>query len=1107
MNSVNDAGNIKMWLTEFLLSRLMTSKSLFQPLYRYEVTDDEYHSLVSTLKLTKDFIHNSLIMLQWAPCFCLFVAEAYRREYDGGEGGWSWHPYENLLGVDLSQEERSQIVRNGLKYWGRPLRSRENGADYLGSLFAEGGLPWRLLSAEKHGFGRAVKSGIKNYYAAKRSGIPLTLHVKDFGKYFPANFRNHETYVLLASVVESLMTLAKLYEDLQSQDDPALYLDKQQPNWRTCFPLPIGETNAKTLVNEWLKNAGAKQKEIEEVKGLARNYTSINNLVSTPEKLCFESKVFLPLNEQVILESAIQSTRLEMVFFEGEKRILNAGIIYGHLDDSRTSLKIQFPQNEYKLNRKDIEKPLMLQLFSNGAIVAVYYFQNSDFSLEDLPLIFSDADEPELIACASTDLSLKSVLVRCPSHAKTQPELEPCTEDVKGGKWYRIYAKTIFNINNSSFYVQFKEFVEPELPVIKGRLCLFDTVPNLTYYGVPSVDLAVSELARTGLPSVYIDELPVPPETLYGSHILSLKNTEGLSFFRKKVGLLPDDLIIHTASSYGTAPAQVQLKTQQNISVSISNETVIVLSQESNLSGINIKLALKNNAEIPSNLHLNLKSADSDSTPVLIRLPYPHEGATLFDSAGKVIDKNIISLNQLLGMSLQLTSTSGHKQRFYMVAELRGMRVSNLRRSYQFDVFNQTINVSLYAFHDDFMQLLSTVTDQDALIKVRIETDQLIKQFEIRRYAGHIEQMNQTGCFSLVADVSLGEGQTSPIGIHLADPAEIPITIPQKMSAGISTDYFEIPQTMKIKGPWLIAPSETSSLLFRPSIWITDDMSDREIEKVQAQTMHKAAALYHPTLNSEAFNYVITEMASDMSHSGWVYLSKLKEKYTYMPLSVFMAWHSLSSKPQALASAVFRLDVDYLFCQRLVNDLAIIWETITLEQWKHSVANFREYLISLGIAEIAVDGILTDKFRSVGNVIPAIKYFSEYLLTSSQEKVHAVPIAATFPHWYQELRRRHCDDDRWPEFMGEELKTWMIAQADSQQFHNEINMDYERSVVFFPIFMAYLTSGRSIIEDLEYDIAETRFALRVLSDFDREAWYEPVYALVLSNLIKKENSL
>ncbi|THK40639.1 hypothetical protein E8Q33_12290 [Methylophaga sp. SB9B] len=521
-----------MWLTEFLLSRLMTSKSLSQPLYRYEVTDEEYHSLVSTLKLTKDFIHNPLMMLQWAPCFCLFVAETYRREYDGGEGAWSWHPYQNLLGVDLSRE-RNQIVRNGLKYWGRPLRSRENGADYLGSLFAEGGLPWRLLSAEKHGFGRAVKSGIKNYHAAKRSGIPLTTHVKDFCQYFPANFRNHETYVLLASVVESLMTLAKLHEDLQSQDDPALYLDKQQPNWRSCFPLPIGESNAKALVNEWLKNAGTKQKEIEEARGVARNYTAINSLVSSPENLCFSSRVFLPLNEEIILETAVPSTRLEMVFFEGENRIFNAGIIYGRLDEARTRLKIQFPQNEYRLNRKDIEKPLKLRLLSNGAVVAAYYLQNSDLSPGDSPLIFTDSEEPELIACASIDISQSSVLVRCPCHAISEPELEPCFEDVEGGKWYRIHTRTIFKINSDSFYVQFKEFVESELPVIKGRLCLFDTVPNLTYYGLPTVDLSASDLTRTGLPSVYIDELPVLSETQYGSHILSLRNTEGLSFSEK----------------------------------------------------------------------------------------------------------------------------------------------------------------------------------------------------------------------------------------------------------------------------------------------------------------------------------------------------------------------------------------------------------------------------------------------------------------------------------------------------------------------------------------------------------------------------------------------
>jgi hypothetical protein len=1110
VSSSNDAVTTKKWLSEFLLSRLIfSSKSLSQPLYRYEVTDIEYQTLLISLKNDKKIAVHPIHGLQWAACFCLFVSERYRREYDGSEGGWSWQGYDAQIGLKFEHDQRTGIVRKGLYYWGRPLRSREKGADFLGSLFAEGGLPWRLLSADKHGFGRAIKNGLRNYHDGKRSGISLTENIRGFSHSFPSTFRNPETYVLLASVVESLMALAKLHENLELQDDPALYLDQNQPNWRDYFPLPIGEVNAKALVNEWLKKAGIERKKIKEAKLLARNFTAIHALTSSPELFCFETRVFLPEKEEILLESTIPSTRIEMVFFEGENRIFNAGITYGRLDDNRARLSIQFPQNEYKLIRKDIEKPLLLQLYSNGARIAAYYFQNSDLIPEESPLVFTDSDEHELIANASTDTSLSSVLVRCPKDTITEPFLEPCHEDIKLGKWYRIETDTVFKIEQSAFYLRFKDFVDSESPVLRGRLCLYDTTPNLTYYGLPEVDLPTSARAGDDFPKLFLDDSQIFSKSLCGTHTLSVKNADGGSIFRKKIGVLPEDLSINTVCSFGINPAQIHLKTQHDLTATLSNENLIVLSQNSDSTGTCIKMEVKKGSEIPANLYLNLKShSDSKNKSILMRLPYPHQGATLFDRFGNVIQSNVIALNQLLGMNLQLTSTTGKNQRFYLVAELRGVGVKALRRSYQFDIFNQPISLSLHTFHNDFVQLLSTITDQDALVKVSIETDQLIKQFEIRRYAGRMEQINPDGTFNLTSDVSISNDEAFPIGIHLADPAEKAIPIPKRISAGIATDYFGIPQVMKSKGPWLIAPAESSSLLFRPIIWITDDMSEFQVEdKSQIQSMQKAAAIYHPVQNPEVFNYVMTEMATDMAHSGWVYLSKLKEKYTYLPLSVFMAWHSLSTNNQALAFAVLRLDLDYIFCQKLVNDLAVIWEMVTLDEWKAAVEHCRQYLKNLGVAEISVDILLADKLRSIGNVIPAIKYFSEFLLTRDQDKVHSYPIDATFPIWYQELRRRHCDDDRWPELLRDELNLWLTMQDGAEHFQKEINMEFEKSVVFFPIFMAYMTVGESKIEDLKYGNEETRFALRVLSDFDREAWYEPVYALVLSNLIKKENGL
>jgi hypothetical protein len=100
------------------------------------------------------------------------VSEKYRREYDAN---WSWQAFDTELGIRLNPDEHKELVRKGLAYWKRPVRERAYGADYLGSLFAEGGLPWKLLQTERHGFGRAIKAALRHYHGCKRAVLPAVL--------------------------------------------------------------------------------------------------------------------------------------------------------------------------------------------------------------------------------------------------------------------------------------------------------------------------------------------------------------------------------------------------------------------------------------------------------------------------------------------------------------------------------------------------------------------------------------------------------------------------------------------------------------------------------------------------------------------------------------------------------------------------------------------------------------------------------------------------------------------------------------------------------------------------------------------------------------------
>ena len=147
----------------------------------------------------------------------------------------------------------------------------------MGSLFAEGGLPWKLLQNERHGFGRAIKAGLKYYHEYKRDGGDIVQVIREYGQYFPQSFKNDEKYQLLASIAETLMVLAEQH-GLDQQEDPASFLNRHLPQWRDEFPLPLEEDNGFALVNEWLRDAGSRLEERKRTEEMARQFTCEHRL-------------------------------------------------------------------------------------------------------------------------------------------------------------------------------------------------------------------------------------------------------------------------------------------------------------------------------------------------------------------------------------------------------------------------------------------------------------------------------------------------------------------------------------------------------------------------------------------------------------------------------------------------------------------------------------------------------------------------------------------------------------------------------------------------------------------------------------------------------------
>ncbi|MGA6403360.1 hypothetical protein [Pseudomonas aeruginosa] len=66
-------------------------------------------------------------------------------------------------------------------------------------------------------------------------------------------------------------------------------------------------------------------------------------------------------------------------------------------------------------------------------------------------------------------------------------------------------------------------------------------------------------------------------------------------------------------------------------------------------------------------------------------------------------------------------------------------------------------------------------------------------------------------------------------------------------------------------------------------------------------------------------------------------------------------------------------------------------------------------------------------------------------------------------------------------------------------------VEFTDAVAYLPIFMAFVTAGKARITDLPATPAYLKFAIRLVSDFDRQGWFVPVHALMVSYLLASQD--
>lgn len=464
-------------------------------LYHIQVTQEEFIEIKDLLQkfyvehyqLSKKPIYKKQV---YCALFVLYASEWWKREYEGGH--WGFEPiFESLI---LSKDSfpvyaRNYMIKMGFAFWGLAIDS--NGKKYIGTIVANGGIPFKLIKKEGRGLkkliNKVVKLAIDNIYTDNHiSQIIETKYKLDL----PYAYRKYEFYLLFATIVNRALSLKEKYS-LSNKVTAIKTLNSHYPNWRNEFPISLDYPDAIRFIEEIVSDS------VEFVKSTKKAIQLQQTLDYSIVDQSFRIKTEVDLTDEFNYE---ELQRLFGINASEEKAITSNIIFKSEFDIEHTiPLLLKFGKNIYKCNQTQLQyegitKAIFLR-DNNGSIWNL--LNTSIFIDDDEPLVFSDDDEMQFLFSGSGRTKHDSVLL-----VSSLPVLDVPKESLIGKVEH--LRKYIYKLNENTNYSRVSEFGGVQQYKIIVSTVLQDN--EITWSGTLINDLFETQKpVYRGYPRLYID--------------------------------------------------------------------------------------------------------------------------------------------------------------------------------------------------------------------------------------------------------------------------------------------------------------------------------------------------------------------------------------------------------------------------------------------------------------------------------------------------------------------------------------------------------------------------------------------------------------------------
>jgi hypothetical protein len=1095
------------------ISNLLEQRSIPKPdgrtLYQYRITDEEFESLKAVLHdASIAGIGRAIRANFFDMVFVLYGAEWWRRHY---EGHWGWEGiFQSFSGdfQNLSTNQRNTLVESGLRRWQRKVRTTNLRRNFLGSIAIEGGLPLHQLASAGGWLQPALNQVTKRYLELGEERFEASYIASQYAQYMPKTFQREEVYEILGDMIAAVAVLKSSY-DLHEKEDPIDWLNTNQPDWKSEFPLPLDDAVGNAILADLVRTAISTKQGVQiDVFAGTRYLTGVS--IGDP-RLCFQLQCqpFCQLRDLLTPEASEQIPhRLQLELFNAEGKTWRFADAYRVQWKGLPALKINNQQRV--LQGEETIEGIRLRFRHLGDSYGELDI-GVDGLDQEVPWVFVEkGDRWQFVGQASQKLSVGEAVVWVPNTLYfTLADRESASIGrFGGGEFFKIDRDLGLDNGEDNYLIRVNQEEDTAVEyMLSGKRLAVTSQPAELFVGKPRL-MVLNKITgqRNAVQDHRVRTRPIGAregwrtltDTLPGLHELQVVDGNTI-MYRKRIGIFPDNTSIDLVPGNSPNQGSIRLNRLGGWKVDCKGLDVMGLDVKAVYSegDMDRRIGLSTKHSPPAVLDVDIWR-DNALHPIKLKLPYPAQGVVLVDPVGALASTSAeLFTDALHGYRLRFFSQRPSRSLISIRLALIDAELSDTKDLYieiQKSLNDGSVELPLIDFVSDIRALLAISKNLDAFVKFSLYNEGAeLAALKFRRFKMNLEPVRPTGEVQLktssISEVSIDE--LVGLELHatrLSQPEQASIKLDATSSQGMSMGIWQFSPGLRSAGPWLIYSSDSSETLARPLLWNVPGHTSPE----HIRTLHAAVCIDDPELRAETFRAIFKEMANDRGHSGWEYLRTLWRRFQHLPLSTFQVWKEAVLNSALLAAMAIHLDVEILV--RVEEELPVMWELIPVAVWLDVLSADQTNLkMSLGDDALvrSIIGDSVDRISGLNDVMATVaRIVRQRLLneTDGELRIMQLPTAGDMtmsflvkPH--QAILQRQADS-QWPEFLkGEvqyawdELPSELSRLMPDDQFHRA-------TVVHLPFVLVHkLFSDAAEMSDPIHV-----FKYRRLKQFD-EDWY------------------